>query len=285
MNNRLISLIRTDMNITFGISSLIYNIKYKKKIMPLAMIGIAILALLPSYLFLIKALGSFYDAFKELGQESYFLHMGFMTAQLMVLILGFMYVLSKYYFSNDLSQLVPLPIKPSQIIGSKFAVLMVSEYLTSLPVILPFVIIYGTRGNEGISYWVMTIVSLVSLPVLPLALASITIMLFMKYTNIKGKRDLIRTIGTVLLILLIVLVQIKINQWTSQSILQGDSFIYELAMDSNYLLTRTGIAFPTAMWGAKALIKGFSMEGLINIMLFVGSGFLGFMVMLFLSVM
>mgnify|MGYP000706048854 CR=1 FL=1 len=186
MNNKLLSLIQTDLNITFGLSSIMYNIKNKKKIFPMAMIVLALISLLPSYILMVRALDSFYDAFRQIGQQSYFLHIGFMSAQMIVLMLGMMYVMSKYYFSNDLPQLVPLPIKPSQIIGSKFVSLMISEYLTSLPVILPFVIIYGRAGNEGFSYWTMSLIAVVALPMLPLVVSSVLIMVFMKYTNIHG---------------------------------------------------------------------------------------------------
>ncbi|WP_422486687.1 putative ABC transporter permease subunit [Gudongella sp. DL1XJH-153] len=283
MNRKLISLIRTDLNITFGLSSLAYNIRKGKKIVPMAIVTLAILSLLPSYILVIRALGSFYDAFRQIGQQSFFLHMGFMSAQLIVLVLGFMYVMSKYYFSNDLPHLVPLPIKPSHIIGSKFVSLMVSEYLTSLPVIIPFIIIYGTRGNVGIDYWLISILAVIALPVLPLVISSVFIMIFMKYTNIKGKKDLIRIITALVFIALVIFVQLKLNQWTTQSMIDSENFMFNLARDANLLLTKAGIAYPPAMWGALALSKGFSVQGVFNLFLFIGSGLVGFALMMILA--
>ncbi|MGM0396221.1 MAG: putative ABC transporter permease subunit [Bacillota bacterium] len=283
MNEKLLSLTKTDLNITFGLSSIIYNIRNRKKTFPMVMIGIAIFALLPSYYLFISVLTDLYDAFRQMGQQSYFLHMGFMAAQMIVLVLGFLYVMSKYYFSNDLAQLVPLPIKPSHIIGSKFVSLMVSEYLTSLPIILPFVIIFGIRGNEGISYWIMSLLGIVALPLFPLVVSSIVIMIFMKYTNIKGRKDLIRTVSAMLFIVFVIFVQMKINQWTSQSLVDSDSFMFDLARDANLLLNRLGVAFPTAMWGALALANGFTFQGFLNLALFVGSGVIGFILMITLA--
>jgi len=283
MNNKLLSLIRTDLNITFGLSSIAYNLKNKKKLLPMAMIGLAIISLLPSYLLMIRALGSFYDAFRQIGQQSYFLHVGIMSAQMIVFVLGMMYVMSKYYFSNDLPQLVPLPIKPSQIVGSKFVSLMVSEYLTSLPIILPFIVIYGRGGNEGLPYWIMSLITVVTLPILPLVLASVLIMVFMKYTNIKGKKDLIRVISAVFFIIFIIFVQIKINQLTSQNLMESESFMFNLARDANLLLNQIGIAFPTAMWGALALSNGFSPSGILYILLFAGTGVVGYVLMILLA--
>ena len=283
MNNKLVTLIKTDLNITFGLSSLIYNIKNKKRIFPMAMIALALMSLLPSYFLMVNALGSFYDAFRQIGQQSYFLHVGFMAAQMIVLVLGIMYVMSKYYFSNDLPRLVPLPIKPSHIIGSKFVSLMVSEYLTSLPVILPFIVIYGRSGNEGLTYWIMSFIAVVALPILPLTISSTLIMVFMKYTNIKGKKDLVRTISAVLFIIFVIFVQLKINQMTSQNLIDSENFMFNLARDANLLLSRAGIAFPTAMWGALALSNGFNITGIFHIFLFVGSGVIGYVLMMILA--
>ena len=44
------------------------------------------------------------------------------------------------------------PIKPSYIIGSKFVTLMISEYITTLPLILPFILIYGLNTRVNILY-------------------------------------------------------------------------------------------------------------------------------------
>lgn len=151
--SKIISLIKTDLNITFGLSSIAYSFKAKKNRWQIIVFGLAMLSLIPTYIMLIKVLSTLYDAFRQIGQQSYFLMMGFLGTQMIVLVFGLMYVMSKYYFSNDLNQLVPLPIKPSYILGSKFVTLMVSEYITSLPLILPFIFIYGIKGHQGIIYW------------------------------------------------------------------------------------------------------------------------------------
>ena len=87
--------------------------------------------------------------------------------------------MSKYYFSNDLATLVPLPIKSSYIIGSKFVTLMISEYLTSLPIILPFIVIYGVKGGEGLFIGYIPLLLVTTAPIMPLVLSSIVIMVFM----------------------------------------------------------------------------------------------------------
>ena len=130
MMNKLISLIKTDFNTTFGLSSLGNSFKNKKNRWQIIIISFAMLSLIPTYIMLVKGLGKIYTIYEQIGQKSMFLLFGFLASQIMIFLFGLLYVMSKYYFSNDLAQLLPLPIKPSYILGSKFVTLMISEYLT-----------------------------------------------------------------------------------------------------------------------------------------------------------
>ena len=283
MMNKLISLIRTDLNITFGLSAIIHGFKAKKKIWQLLIIPLAIISLIPSYVLLIRGLWSFYDAFSQIGQQSYFLLMGFLGSQLMVFFFGLMYVMSKYYFSNDLNHLVPLPIKPSHILTSKFVTIMVSEYLTSMPIFLPFVIIYGLKTRAAILYWIYAILGAVFLPVIPLVISSLAIMILMKYTNIKGKRDKLRIIAAGGFMIFVIWLQLKIQQISQNAIIQGDNFMFNLARDANLLVRSLGVAFPPSMWGALSLANYDEFLGLSNLLLYSLVSILSFLLMIIAS--
>lgn len=281
--SKLISLIRTDLNITFGLSSIIHGFKAKKNRWQLIIIPIAILSLIPTYVLFIRGLWSFYDVLSQIGQQSYFLLMGFLGSQLMVFFFGLMYVMSKYYFSNDLNHLVPLPIKPSQILTSKFVTIMVSEYLTSLPLFLPFVIIYGLKTNGGLVYWIYSLLGAIFLPVIPLVISSLVIMILMKYTNIKGKRDQLRIAAAGGFIILMIWFQLKIQQISQNAILEGENFMFNLARDANLLVKSLGMAFPPSMWGALSLANYKSLLGLTNILLYSVVSIIFFVLMIVAS--
>lgn len=280
---KVISLIKTDFNITFGLSSMVYSFKNKKNRWQIILIGFAFLSLIPTYFMLISGLVKIYDAYRQIGQQSMFLLNGFLASQMLVFLFGLLYVMSKYYFSNDLNQLVPLPIKPSYIVGSKFVTLMFSEYLTSLPIILPFIIIYGIKGSEGIVYWIYSLLLTLTLPALPLVLASILVMIFMRYTNVKGKKDLIRIVGAVLFLIILFFFQFKIQSIAQKALMKGDNFFFDLVRDSNLLVKRLGLAFPPSMWGSLALSNYSSIKGFLYLLLFIGIAVGGLILMLFLS--
>lgn len=280
---KIISLIKTDFNITFGLSSIAYSFKSKKNRWQTIIFSLAMLSLVPTYILLVMGLGGIYDVYSEIGQRSMFLLSGFLLSQVMVFVFGLLYVMSKYYFSNDLAHLVPLPIKPSYILGSKFITLMISEYLTSLPIILPFIFIYGIRGGEGLVYWIYSFLLVLTVPVIPLVLSSIVIMVFMKYTNIGKKKDLIRTISAVLFIVLMVYVQLKINTITQNALMQGDNFLINLVKDSNLLVKNLGRGFPPSMWASLSLANYSNIMGFVHLLTFIGVGALSFIIMIYLS--
>lgn len=283
MMNRIISLIKTDLNTTFGLSALKYKFKNKKDRWQMIILGIAILSIIPTYLIMVMGLSKLYSAYTDINQKSMFLLNGFIYSQLIIFLFGIIYVMSKYYFSNDLNILMPLPLKPLDIIGSKFVTLMVNEYLTSFPIILPFIFIYGDKGGEGIIYWIYSLILVLFLPIIPLALASIIVMLFMKYTNIKGKKDLLRIIGYFVLLIALLGFQFKIQSITQNAIDGGENFFLELAQDSNLLVKKLGLSFPPSMWGALALSNYSNITGLLNLILFIGVSLIIFLLMLFSS--
>lgn len=281
--NKILSLIKTDLNTSFGLSALQYKLTNKRDRFQIILFGIVILSVLPSYMMIVKGLSNLYEAYNSMGQESMFLLNGFLFSQMIVFIFGILYVMSKYYFSNDLNVLVPLPLKPREIIGGKFVSLMVNEYLTSLPIILPFIIIFGFTGEEGLLYWLYALILILFLPVIPLALASIVVMLFMKYTNIKGRKDLVRIIGYFVLIIGLLFFQLKFQSIAQNALMEGEDFFLKLARDSNLLVKRLGLSFPPSMWGALSLSSYTSITGLLNLILFVGLSIVVFLVNIFLS--
>lgn len=281
--NKLISLIIIDFKNTFGLSSFIASIKRKKNIWITLIIGLSLLSLIPSYYFMVEGLGKLYDTFFQIGQASYLLHMGIFASQMIVFVFGILYVMSKFYFATDLNQLIVLPIKPSYIIGSKFATLMVSEYLTSLPIILPFIILYGIKSGEGMLYWIYSLILILILPIVPLVLASLLVMVFMKYTNIGGKKDLIRVVGAVIFIIFGIWFQLTMQRIAMNSVQMGEDFFMTLALDSQFLVRKLGIVFPPSMWSTLALSNSGIASGFLYLVLVVGISLVSLSLMIFLS--
>ena len=117
--SRILSLIKTDLNTTFGLSALQYKIKNKQNRGRLLSLELHLLSLIPYYL-IISGLSNIYDILFRYRTKIHVSIKWHIFNQLIVFFFGILYVMSKYYFSNDLNILVPLPLSPKEIVGAKF---------------------------------------------------------------------------------------------------------------------------------------------------------------------
>ena len=118
--------------------------------MPL--IGFSLLGVFPMLYGLVPVIKEMYFVLKPMGQERALLALGVLAGQLLILIFGIYYVLSAFYFSRDIEMLIPLPVRPSEVLLSKFIVMTINEYLTVAVIVLPFVITFGVldKGDSAI---------------------------------------------------------------------------------------------------------------------------------------
>lgn len=205
----------------------------------------------PLFMLYMRILNSTYAMSVQMNQPGLILLLGFTAAQAMVLFFGIFYLISVFYFSKDLELLVPLPLSPTAIMSSKLVTVLLSEYLTVLPLALPPFILYGVRQGMGFSYWLLGVFLTLLLPLLPLALASICTVLLMHFTRLARRPDTVRVISSLLLVAGIVILQTKVVSIENDP----DELMRLLVQGPNSLLSLIGKRFPPALWGAQALIE------------------------------
>lgn len=279
------SLIKMHLNVNFGISAIKYKyFKQKKELWQPVIFLIAIISLLPLYVGFIKVLSNIFPSLKSINQEGILVLTGILGSQVILFLFGISHIFAKFYYADDMQILIPLPIKPSTILTARFITVMVNEYLMVLPIILPILIVYGVKSGVGAIYWIYCIFIILTIPIIPLAFSSIVTMLFMKYTNIKGKRDLIRVIGGVLMVVIILGVQV-IVQKTATTLPQGSEieYITNLLNEKNSLIRQMGASFPPSIWATIAVVNFNRINGLLSLLTFVGVSLLVFSVMIYLS--
>lgn len=110
----------------------------------------------------------------HIGQEGVVLSWGIAIDSTIVFVFGIFYVISTFYFSSDVEMLLPLPLKPGQIMGAKFLVVTVYEYLTIAVFFLPVWITYGIYMGCGPLFYLYGLIVYLLMPVTPLAAASVS---------------------------------------------------------------------------------------------------------------
>ena len=240
------------LRINFGISALRWQMKHDLKKF-LGVTGIAaliIFSLGPVFLLYLKLLQGAYQVTAEMGQPEVVLATGLMISSMLVLFFGLTMVLSVFFFSRDLSILVPLPLQPGVIMGSKFAVIIVYEYLTIAPFLIPAILVYGISSGAGLLYWIIALPVFLLTPVIPLGVASLFILALMSLTNLSKRRDTLRIIGMVFFLLII----FALNYFLT-GIPEGEEMAYveEMLLKSEGLLMYMTRIYPPALIAARAL--------------------------------
>jgi ABC-2 type transport system permease protein len=278
--SRLGSLFRAGLKSNFGLSIMIHRLfKEKRDRWYIPLIGVAALGVVPTiygYTLLIKTLFGFLQA---AGQERVILTYGILVGQFLVLLFGLYYVISAFYFSRDLDFLIPLPFKPVEVMLSKFGIILVNEYLTMLPLVLPVFICYGVLSKARPSYWAGAIAVYLLLPVIPLAIVSILVVAMMRLVNFSRKKDVMIIVGSVLLIVASVGLQYMAGRSAGSKI--APEAVAGFFTSPNSLLSKIGAVFPPSVWATKALAEAGKAAGGWNLLVFAGASLILFWGILF----
>lgn len=272
---RLRALLRAGLRSNFGLSVILHRMLVEKKdrwFIPL--FGIAALGILPTLYGYVLLLRSLFGFLHPLGQERALLAFGLLSGQLLVLLFGFYYVISAFYFSRDLELLVPLPFRPVEVMVSKFGVILVNEYLTVAPIVIPVLAVHGILSKARPSYWAGAAAIYLLLPIIPLAIAALLTVGMMRLVNLSRKKDVMIVIGSVILIAAAMALQFALGRSAGERM--GPEGFAEFFASPNSLLARVGGAFPPCVWATRALAEVGTAPGLSQLGLFVGLSLLLF---------
>ncbi|HOW84866.1 MAG TPA: hypothetical protein P5119_05880 [Candidatus Aminicenantes bacterium] len=269
---RLAAVVRTGLRSNFGLAVIKYRLLVEKKdrwLVPL--FAAAALGAVPMFWSLVLFIENAYLVLRPMGQERALLSCGLLAGQILVLIFGVYFVIAAFYLSRDLEFLVPLPLRPGEVMAGKFAVIVVNEYLTVAAVVLPVVVTVGVLARAGIGYWVNATLVYLALPVIPLAVVSLAVVAMMRFVAVSRKKDALILVGSLALIGLSFLAQISLGRSAgSVGPGTGSEALAAFFTSPDNLLNRIGAVFPPSIWATKAIAAGFSAEGLSNLALLLG---------------
>jgi len=275
------SLIKLQLNSSFGISALKYRFtREKRRRWEPVLIGLSIFLGMGTLLaFYTMGMAGLFIAGKGIGQPEIIITLGFLAAQLFILIFGLYYILGTFYFSKDMEALIPLPLKPYQVIGSKFAVVMIYEYMTAFPIILPPIIIYGLGTGRGIIYWIKGLVLILASPAIPLIIGAVFVLILMRIINLRRNKDLLTIITGIASLLVALAFNFLFRNIPDNA---GIEYFQGLLESRSGLINAIGQKFPPAIWATMALSRE-NLPGLLHFFLFIAVSVLMITFMLWLS--
>lgn len=244
-------LLKTGLNMSSMSMKRKKNGQAKKPMSPMANLILSLVICLPVAAFMGVGGYGIYDTMAAAGGVAAGYDMLVSLGEVMVLVFSIPYVLSVFFMSSDLQALLPLPLKPSHIIGAKFTSVLVYEYMIVLMFYAPLLIGFGIGAGAGAVFWIIAVCSIIFVPVTPLIYASFLSIIMMRLLkNVKNK-EMIVTIGTFIMIFAIMAFSMSINMGTAGSADEGAQ-LGALA-DKMGSLSKFGVVFPNGILLTKAL--------------------------------
>ncbi len=228
--------------------------------------GIAILlaiCIAPIFLLLTSSMTASYGILQKLNLLPLLFASIFSSAAVAMIVFGIFYVLSIFYFSDDLNYLLPIPLKPYQIVGAKLVLVILFEYFIEIIIVLPL-LIAAVLNNGSILTFLYSIVVFITFPIFPVIICSIFCIVMMSFTNFFKDKDKFKMISGAFGIIFVILINVFFRSAGKSS----TSLIDSIKANSNTLNNVNSI-FINAKLAALSVLNGNNLNGLINLILFL----------------
>lgn len=237
----------------------------KENIKKIGLLIFVLICLVPLMVGTTILVSDMYIGLKSLNMEGMLLGGVFSAASFIMLVFGIFSVISIYYFSNDIESLIILPIKPSKIVQAKFITVVLQQYLIEIIFTLPIIIAFGYNGGAGILFWIYYIIVFLTLPIVPIAISSIVCMIIMAFTKFVKNKDAFKTIASVFGIIFAIGINIVMQKIPNDNL----GKMNELLKNNKDNFNMASNMFPTSKFAAKALMDNTSLNGFMNLVLFL----------------
>ncbi len=158
--------------------------------------------------------------FAEVGESTNGIMLFIHIISIFSFIFGLNVIFNVFYFSEDVETLLPLPLRPCQIIASRFTAALISESIMQFLVVLAALMGYLIAADLPFWSWLISIIAIGTSPILPLIYCAVLCMIVMAFTRWIRNKDMVNRITGVFVILLIA------------GIVSCVSFVYSMDMSS-----------------------------------------------------
>ncbi len=205
------------------------------------------------------------SSLEPINQQGIIISMILVLVTLLTLFFSIFSCINVYYLSSDIEYLLPLPLRPHEILLAKFIVLTIYTYIFEFALALPSFVTYGIMNNESVLFYLYSLIILIFLPVIPLIIASLIVMVLMSFINLTKHRDkfvfVISALGIVFAVL--------INVLSSRMIPQGEQDAMILLQTVNALAINFGRAFPFIIPAISCLVNALSVRAILNFIFYI----------------
>lgn len=156
-------------------------------------------------------------------------------------VFGLNVIFSVFYFSGDIENLLPLPLRPYQIIASKFTAALISESIMEFIIIIAVFAGYLIAAGLPFYTWFIAVFGMFTLPIVPLAYCAVICMLVMLFTGLIKNKDTVNKLTGLLTFIVIIGLVILVSVSGG---LDPEHLVSALSDPNNALIGTMNIIFP-----------------------------------------
>mgnify|MGYP005764535201 CR=1 FL=1 len=184
------------------------------------------------------------------------------------------------YFTKDSEYLLPLPLKPYQIILARTNVMLIAEYLIIFLVGFIPLLMYGILTGAGIIYYLTMIFAVILLPILPVLLISMLVMFIMSFAKLTKNRNKFQLFA--MLLILAIIMAISISTSGMKQDLTNEEMA-QMVVQANGMIELVKGYIPTVDYLMEALTTNSLFTAIVEVLKTLGITIIGFIVYMLIA--
>lgn len=184
------------------------------------------------------------------------------------------------YFTKDSEYLLPLPLKPYQIILARTNVMLIAEYVIIFLIGFIPLVMYGILTGAGIVYYLTMILAVILVPILPVLLISMLVMFIMSFAKLTKNRNRFQLFATLLVLAIIIAISIS-TSGMKQDLTNEE--MAQMVVKANGMIELVKGYFPTVDYLMEALTTNSLFTAIVEVLKTLGITIIGFIVYMLIA--
>ena len=184
------------------------------------------------------------------------------------------------YFTKDSEYLLPLPLKPYQIILARTNVMLIAEYVIIFLIGFIPLVMYGILTGAGIVYYLTMILAVILVPILPVLLISMLVMFIMSFAKLTKNRNRFQLFATLLVLAIIIAISIS-TSGMKQDLTNEE--MAQMVVQANGMIELVKGYIPTIDYLMEALTTNSLFTAIVEVLKTLGITIIGFIVYMLIA--
>lgn len=165
-------------------------------------------------------------------------------------VFSFSVILNQFYFSEDIPSILPLPVKPEEIIISKFSACFCAENLMEFIMLFVGVLGFVLALKLPIINIILAIIGIFTLPIIPMVYCGVICLIIMSFTKFISNKEAIRKISIVAVLLVLVFFASMIGTFQN---FDFEQYVQSFAMGNHKIVNVSRLLFPHIQFFVKTV--------------------------------